>query len=236
MAYTSLRSGRFTAAQQDYCEGPRVFERTNPVLFLGVAPLTGFDEASHICDALIAEGFRIYQPSLVNFFGTATATSRINDTLTFAAADGCGGLPILVGQSNGATSSLYWAATHPCAAVVALIPAIDVQASYEANTSGVRAVYESAYSITYPTPIPDAGNPMTLAMAGDLDNTPVQVWYASNDAFSTLTVEAYATAVEGFLANAPLSEAHDVGALGHTEAAVQAVSAASAVAFVLAHL
>lgn len=227
MTASILSSGRFTASTADRTEYPRIQRRRRPVIVMpggGDTAANRFGDFDHVGQAIVAAGFRCYQPSVPNMLGNDLSVQRITDAVTFAHANGCEGPPILVGQSNGAACAFRWARENEAAGIVAMIAPLDAQAIYDADEFGLRSDYEAAFGITYPEPVPTVANPVA-GLTGDGYGCPIQVWYASDDELSTL-----GDAIDKFTATG--SDMHDVGALGHTAEAVEAVAAADVVAFI----
>lgn len=167
-------------------------------------------------------------------FGNAISkTESIDDALTYARANlnASNAKAVLVGISMGTAVALDYAADHPdrVACVIAILPVIDQQAIRDANTvvggQNLRNAIDTAHGVVYPAPLPAGVDVATRTAA--LQGFPIQLWYASGDAVS-VNVGTFAAAVN--------CEIHDVGALGHTPAAIVAVDKAQVVSFVAAHL
>lgn len=166
---------------------------------------------------------RLREETTGQSWGNATADTRIDAALAWLRANttATSDPPLLVGASEGACDALTYASDHPVAGVIGIIPAIDIQAMRVADTLGLRAAIDAAWGVTYPAALPAGANPATLTAA--LSSVPQQHWYASNDTVSA-NIAAYAAAVGADLRN--------VGALGHTDAAIAAVAATDVLTFI----
>lgn len=232
MTATSLATGRSTAAALDLTVTPRHRVARPPVVYFhgvnGDASQPMSSAVLVILRALAAHGFPIVVPTISAYWDNATGQTRIANALTYARASlaATADPAILVGASHGAGSALHWAAVNPTlvAAVVGIIPAIDYQAIRVADTAGLRASIDTAWGVTYPAALPVGANPSTRT--ADLQAIPIQLWTASDDAVSA-NASTFDTAL-------PLCTTTSVGALGHTETAIAAVTAADVVAFVQA--
>lgn len=227
---SSVSSGRFTSGQQDlYIEGRYRITR-RPVVYCHGASGSGYPTANTSVDPIIKaiarEGFTVLVPYIALLWSNATKDTRIADALTWGRANlACSSAdPLVVGVSMGGGAALHYAANHATAGVVGIIPAIDYQAIRVADTSGLRAGIDTAAGVTYPAALPAGFNPSTLTAS--LTTTPIQLWTASNDAVSA-NAATFATAVGADL--------HDVGALGHTDAAIAAADIPTIISFLAAH-
>lgn len=195
------------------------------------------DDPAGTVPALVEAGFRVYIPSVPLLFGNATAQTRIDNALTRAVADGCTGAPALVGASNGSACAFPWMRTHPTAVFVGILPPVDLAAIYKYDTFSAQDEIGTAWGIATDGSgtLPAGASALQAAMDGDFDGIPMQLWYASDDTLSTVTDEDFPTAIAGLVASTTDTDLHDVGALGHTVQALEAVDPAEVVAFVLAH-
>lgn len=122
----------------------------------------------------------------------------------------------LVGASMGFQSAAVYARAHPTqiAAIVGFIPLCDLTDIHTNNRAGATADINTAYGGAYSEATYGAAhNPVTFASQLTM---PIQLWYASDD---TAVIPSTVTA---FDAAAPNCTINDVGALGHTEAAIAA--------------
>lgn len=237
MTSTALQTGRFTAGVPDLTIHPRRRVARPPVVYLhginggAVQPLTPTTPGElQVLRELSKLGFPIVAPTIDAFWGNATGEARVNAALAWARANmGATSAPaIIVGTSHGGGSALRYAAGNPTlvACVVVMVPALDFQALRVANTIGLRGSLDVAWGATYPAALPVGANP--AERTADLAGMPIQMWTASDDPVS----ENAAT-----FAAAPgmTVDARNVGALGHSAAAVTAVDEAAAAVFVQAN-
>jgi pimeloyl-ACP methyl ester carboxylesterase len=223
-------NARFTVGVNgDASWNPRVYANARPLIFCHSAGMTGGEMVGYgqlpavapLVSDLIDLGFPAVAPTLGVEWGNATSMARITDALAWLRArNGTTAPAVLVGASMGACAAVTWAAANPTdvACIVGLIPAIDLQAIRVADTGGLRSSIDTAYGIAYPAAMAVGTNPVTLSVPG----VPIGLWTASNDAVSANAAN---------LAGATVT---NVGALGHTTAAVAAAQA-GAVAFVRAN-
>lgn len=164
-------------------------------------------------------------------WNNATARSRIQTAAAWLRTNrGCVGPAWLIGSSMGGTNSLGYAIASPAdvAGVIGVICAVDMDdiRDNDRGTSG-RANIDAAHGLTWTAP----GTPALPAGVNPADNTgvltglPIQLWSANDDtvALHSLT-QTFAAAVGATLV--------DVGALGHSDAAMAAVDPAVVLAFI----
>lgn len=137
---------------------------------------------------------------------------------------------LVLGISMGAALAVRFSQLHPfqTAGVVGIIPAYDPKAIYNYSNVGDAAM-EAAWGFSgignFPTGLDLA------ASATDASSVPIWSAYASDDALvPASSVTAYHSAVGGEAANIT-----DLGALGHTDAAIAAVSVAAVARFLVAN-
>jgi pimeloyl-ACP methyl ester carboxylesterase len=227
----SSSTGRLTAGVLDVVLDPHYRAARNPVVYchggsadalqaagVGLAAIPG------VLAALTRALFTIAAPTLgVAHWGNPAARARIADAVAWLEANrAVAGPAILVGTSMGAAAALNYAADNPgdVAAVVGIIPAVDLQAVRVADTGGARAGRDAAYGVAYPAALPAGANP--AARVAELD-VPVLLCTASDDAIS-VNAGTFAAAIG--------AELVDVGALGHDNDAVAAVDPEAVAAFV----
>lgn len=153
-------------------------------------------------------------------WGNDRHVQAIEEAVTYIEATrGTSGQIVLVGGSMGNLGALGYLRLHPekVRAYVGIIPALDL-----ANLNLIPAV-ASDLTIAYGAPYNDATmgpthSPVRYAASLDAD-VPIHLWTASND---TITVPSTADA---FVAARPQTLRTNVGALGHSEAAVTAAQA-----------
>lgn len=234
MAYNTLSSDRFTAGQSDRTFGPRVDNHQYyPLIWMtggiNTAESYGYIGFQAHLDALMVERFSGAMPSIPGQLGNATAKATIAATRQYLIDRNRGksGKIILSGRSNGCVSSMLYAADHPeqIAGIVGFLPPIDAQYLYDNNTGGLQASYEAAYGITYPTPLPNGASPMDASVLAAIADIPILLYYASND-----TITTGGDKLDDFVA-ATNTTLVDVGALGHTDAAVEAADTQQIVDF-----
>lgn len=136
----------------------------------------------------------------------------------------------VLGISMGGAAATRYTQLNPAsvAAVVGIIPAYDPKAIYVNNEVGDAAM-EAAWSFSGLANFPDALDLGTKAALAS--SVPLLTGYASNDTIvPAASVTAYHTAAGGDPANIV-----NVGALGHTDAAIAALSIATIARFLVAH-
>ncbi len=230
----SVGTGRFTFGGNDTIFRPRIPLVRNPVVWahgLGDSGnLINAESASRnilrrVCD----QGFSVVAPSTTNGWGNQTTQDRVDDALTYH-TDNLGGTgkAILFAVSMGTCAVMNWAVNTPTrvACIVAFLPCVDLQAVREDPSVGpsFRPSMDTAYNITYPTPVPDASNPSNNTAA--LSGFPIQLWAATADPVSTN--------VATFVANTG-AEYTDLGNYGHTFTAISHADIDRIAAFVQEH-
>lgn len=233
MTVSSVGFARAIAALEDAFLVPRLHPYGRPVMYLHgssadageIVGSTATGSIRLINTAIADAGFAMAAVTATQLWGNATSLTRLTsgrDWLvdTLLAQDA----PVaLVGVSHGTAWAFAYAAVNPSlvSAIVGILPIADVENVRDDDLGGHRSDIDTAWGITYPTPLPQAGNPLlnTATLAG----VPMQLWYASDDAYST-GISDFATATN--------AELHDVGALGHTDAAVDAVDIPDVIAFI----
>lgn len=227
-----LGTDRFTSLASDLVWTPRIQGPARPpIVFL--SGLNGnpedvlADQNGRLVTPLVEAGFTAVVPDTDAFWGNEVGATRIMDALSYARNTlGCSNDPaILIGGSMGGGSALLWAAQNPSlvSCVVVFIPAVDFQALRVNNPMfNVRGSIDTAWGVTYPAALPTGADPATRA--NDLKYTKVQMWTASDDPIS-VNHAAFSATVG--------AETHNLGALGHTTAAVLAVDPVAVAAFVV---
>jgi len=232
--YSTLSSDRFVASLSDRIAGPRVDNhKYYPVIYTtggaGTPLSSGFTGATAHVSALIDARMTVAMPDVAWLLGNATAKTRIGATRTYLAAGSTGKADkvILMGQSNGAISSILYAAANPThvAGVIAFIPPVDATYLYVNDVASLRVRYETAWDVTHPTALPDGASMLDASVMAALGDIPVLIYYASDDDITT-----GGAGLAGFLANTN-SAAVSVGALGHTNTAVAAANTEQIVEF-----
>lgn len=229
-----IGEGSFTAAVQDARWLPHHRVARPPVVYCQglYAPMdqTAITAIANTLRAILSYGFSIVVPNLLGYWGNATGNSRIIDALAYARANlGATNAPaIIVGASHGAGSAMRFTAQQPAmvSAVVGIIPALDYQ-QLRVNDPlglGIRSSIDAAFGVTYPAALPALTSPMTRT--AELSAKPIQLWTASDDPVS-VNHATFSAAVG--------AETHNLGALGHSDAAMAAVDHAAVAAFVNDH-
>lgn len=155
-------------------------------------------------------------------FGNDLVVTRIGQAISYLRASwGSEGKVALIGQSMGACSALNYALRFPenVACVAGVIPMLDIQGIIDNPASaGFKPQIDAAYGGTYNNAT-DGPTHSPVLFAGDMDpDLPIKLWTASNDPWA---LPAHA---EAFVAARPQTEHVNVGALGHTDTAVDAIT------------
>lgn len=152
-------------------------------------------------------------------WGNDTHVTRIAEAVNYLATTwGIHGRVTLVAGSMGNLGALGYARAHPenVRAVAGIIPALDLaDLMLRGAASDINAAYPPSYNDATMGP---THSPVQYADELDPDLN-IHLWTASND---TICVPATAAA---FVAARPQTIRTDLGALGHTEAAVSAAQA-----------
>ena len=236
----SVGVGRFTASTTDAYYLPSQRLDKAPVVFCHPTGTTTVSYAGNdlanwsgirrILRRVAGMGHVVVCPTAANLWGNTTGRARITDALTYARSTlGASSAPaVLIGASQGGLAALSWAMNNPAdtACVVGLIGAVDLNDIRDDDDAGQRAAIDAAYGVTYPAALPAGVNP--AGRASEFTTIPTQWWYANNDALvDSPTVTTFA-ATAG-------TDLHDLGALGHTDAAILAVDLDNLAEFVAAN-
>lgn len=161
-------------------------------------------------------------------FGNNTAITRIGQAVTYLRSTwGQSGPVVLVAGSMGVLGAMSYTLANPTevAAIAGVIPGLDLA---DLMLRGAAADINAAYPPGYNDGT-DGPTHSPVQFAGSLPaGLPIKLWTSSND---TICVPATADA---FVAARPQTERENLGALGHTDAAIVAATA-SMVAFVDQH-
>lgn len=236
MPVASVGFARAIASLEDAFLVPRLRPYGKPVMYLHGASATASEIVGStatasirlINEAIARAGFAVGAVTATQLWGNATSVARLTSGRdwivdTHLAQD----TPVaLVGVSHGTAWAFAYAASNPSlvSAIVGILPIADVENVRDTDLGGFRSDIDTAWGITYPTALPTAGNP--LLNTATLAAIPMQLWYANDDPYST-GIADFATSVG--------AELRDVGALGHTDAAIAAVPIPDVVAFVAAN-
>lgn len=237
MGARSLSSGRFSTGLVDAFLAPRIRKARPPVIYChglngtgaqGVGG-QGLPAVAALLSALAADGWPVVAPSTGNTWGNDAGLVRVAAAAAWARAHlGATADPaVVVGVSMGGTTALRWAYETPedCAAAVVILPALDIEWIRANDPEGIdgTASIEAALSLGPSDPVPESADPARFAP--DLA-MPIQLWTASDDDVSHGAASFAATTG---------AQHHDLGPLGHSNAAVAAVDHAAVVEFVAAH-
>lgn len=163
------------------------------------------------------------------------ADDTANDTTATWLIDTYGsvaGKRVAVGGSMGACSQVGYASRYPenVACVVGFIPALDLDWLRDNDFSGAAAVIEAAWGIGPSDPLPTGANPVTVAPV-----VPQMHLYSSDDAFTVGEPGNPSRFLEWAAQYDDLIEVVDLGPLGHSDAAIQAVDVAAVREFIREH-
>lgn len=154
-------------------------------------------------------------------WGNDLVVTRIGQAITYLQSIGVTTPVGLVGVSMGGLSVLNYALRFPenVACVAGVIPATDL-ADLRANTDpAMTAVYGEIDAIYGAPPNADYTGHSPILFAADLPATmPIYFWSSSDDPL------VRPPTIDAFLAARPQTGHTDLGALGHTDAAVDAAS------------
>lgn len=225
--YATVRGvGVYVASEAHTCLSERLYKRTatrRPVVFFpgGVGGdrkfLTSTVDGSAVALALAEAGFPLISaefggPSL---WGNATTATRIGQAWTQVKTElnTLTDKMLLVGVSQGATAAFNYAKSNPTnvAAIVGLVPAVDIQDIHTNNRNGSAASIEAAHGGAPPDALNPADNTASFTAI------PHKLYYASDDTtcIASLTT-TFAAASGGTTVN--------LGAVGHTAATVDAAT------------
>lgn len=150
-------------------------------------------------------------------FGNDTGTDQVESQVAYARATwGVVGPLGFIGTSMGFITATNYALLHPddVAFIAGVIPGIDLADLHTRGTTGtlIDAAYPPAYNDAT-----DGPDHSPIQFADQLpDDLPIHLFTTSNDPLSVpATADAWITA-------RPQDERTDLGALGHTEAAIAA--------------
>jgi alpha-beta hydrolase superfamily lysophospholipase len=171
----------------------------------------------------IAEaGYPIVANNHAALWGASPSDTRVDEAVTFARTT-LGAhptkRPFIIGGSMGAATALHWAkAVGPngVAGVIAIIPALDLEAIRTANTLSARAGIDAAWGVTW---ISDRVVALP-AGANAYDNT--SNYLVIDGILFVATDDAVSAGYSTFATNTKF-QLVTVGALGHTDAAIAAV-------------
>jgi acetyl esterase/lipase len=242
--WTSHGTGRAAVGEQDVVLLPRGYRQDGSALGIvychGAAghALSASDPVQRKGEWALVRGLAEHHPVVVAdlggpyTFGNPTTVARIASARAYL-QDVWGARPgavALVGTSMGGAGALNFAARHrdQVAAVVGVVPVCDLEELYTGHDGGYAPYIAAAWGITVGQVLPLLANPLDNVLA--LLGLPLQVWYASDD-----DVVPPST-VDALLSLLGLgTESHDVGRLGHTQAAIGAADVPAILAFLARH-
>jgi hypothetical protein len=230
-----MGTGRYAASQKDvYLSQPSV-TGVRGVIYLHGANNDGtacrdYNNAGelHLVNA-IAEFFPVLSIDAAGptAFGNSAAVTDVGSAVTYAQGTlgWKSGTVLLVGGSMGFITAMNYTKANPTkvGCVVGVIPGIDLNDVVTNNRGGFAAAVNTAYGGTYsevtngPT-----SNPVNYAAS---ITTPIRLFNASDDAL------AVPSTVAAFTAGCASATATSVGALGHTQAAIEAAPRDQILAF-----
>ena len=150
-------------------------------------------------------------------WGNSTAVARVGDAVTYlqGTLGAKSGTVLLIGASMGAVTALNYARANPTkvGCVVGIIPVIDLNDMVTNNRGSLAANINTAYGTYSEATHGPTYNPANYAASL---TTPTRLYYASDDA------TAIPGAVTAFDTACSSATAASVGALGHTQAAIDA--------------
>jgi pimeloyl-ACP methyl ester carboxylesterase len=151
-----------------------------------------------------------------NTFGNNTGLARVEEAVAYLRAEwGQDGPLGFIGGSMGFITSTVYALNHPedVLFIAGIIPGIDLADLYIRGYAGmIDAAYPPAYNDAT-----DGPTHSPIQFVDDLsDELPIHLWTASDD------LEAVPATADAFVAARPQTGRTDLGALGHTDAAVAA--------------
>lgn len=241
--FTSYGAGRYVASEGDVLMLPSAYKRDGTargIVYchgageLAPTPLNAAGNKTYqlrLMQTLVEAGFPLVSCDLgvwaagnttdSNNWGSTQAQTRIGQAKTWLqSASGGGaksGTVLLLGISMGNAAMVNYAKNAAAAvgAMVGILPVADIDDIYQNNRNSYRAAIGSAWGVTFPAALPANSNPAT-SNSGAV-GIPYRTYYASDD---TIALPAPATA----LTTAIGGTATNLGALGHTDAAIGAVS------------
>lgn len=231
---TTYGNGRYVASEDDIVFGTAASwagEQPAGVIFCHGANESALisyaDDAQNAIQRGIAEYATVHLGDLggTNTWGNSTAVARVASAVAYLRSTwDQDGPVVLVGISMGTLSAMAYTLANPTevAAVAAVIPALDLN-DLKVNR-GLAGAIDPAYGGTYNNAT-DGPTHNPVLFAASLPAIPIQLWTASDDAVCVdSTADAFVTA-------RPQTTRVDLGALGHSDAAV-AAAADGVIAFV----
>lgn len=230
MAFSSIVNGRVNSGADDVVVLPRIPLARTPLVYCHSASASPIEAVDSTVNPAIRDmvfspikyGFSVVAGNTGHSFGTAGTDSgynfsnRIQDAIDYHRSN-LGGTPdpvALFGVSMGCADSLIYALENPSevSCIIGVIPAIDLVDIYQNDVDDLRQYVEIGWEITHPTSLPSIAD--LVSRANEL-SVPARFYYSNDDAVtSSAAVTAYSNAG---------AEMIDLGSLGHTNAAIDAV-------------
>lgn len=222
----SIDTGRATSGQFDLVARPYVLVGRAPLVYCHSGAGSAYEALVNPFASMIGitkelvdgDGFAVAAPTTGAAFGNETHRDRIRAAVTLARTHGATADPPIFCCTSMGTAGAMNFAVHPdeesVACIVGFIPAFDLQHARDEDWPGsnARANIDAAWGVTYPAALPAGADPASNTTA--LADLPIQLWYANNDLWAE-TIIPFGAATG--------AELHDLGALGHTDAAIAAV-------------
>lgn len=242
MTLTSISSGsgRVQASETDLWIRPSrgfQFGSRRGVLYAhqgtasGLAPIdyTNFAGTARLLDAIAGYGYVVASQDLggTAHWGNTTAQARVGATDSWLLASTAAGAStadrIAVGISMGGAAAVNYFGKSPghvadLAALVLILPALNLDFYYQNDTGSARAPIETAWGITYPTALPANADPQTNMALIAAATIPTRIYFASDD-----PIQDSAMATANLAALGGNGSTVNLGALGHTDAAIAAI-------------
>lgn len=186
-----------------------------------------------ILAALTNEGFQVVAPSMGNTWGNQASQTAIAEAIVWGRTlDSNTTKTVVMGTSMGGAAALQYALSHigDVSCIVLFEPALDLEYIRTTNTvegiTDLRASIDAAWGFVYPATMTTGSSPLDIA--GALSSIPIQLWYATDDDIS----HNYAS----FATSHGNTTLKSLGAVGHTDAALAAVTISDVVSFVKANI
>jgi len=211
---TSTGQGRYVASEWDAVFSTRGAPKPPLVWCHGNHGTALLDYANYnIQLRALAQQYTVIVADLgFNAFGNDTHILRIEQAIARLAALGATGPVVMWGNSMGGAGALNYAVNNPedLAAVVTIIPAIDLDYTAYSPANAAGPYIDAAYPPAFDDTNPDHAAHNPIIFATDIPDTlPVGLWYSSND---PVCLPAKATAFE---AARPATDTVNFGAHGH---------------------
>jgi alpha-beta hydrolase superfamily lysophospholipase len=180
--------------------------------------------------AVAGEGHTVVCMSAPDTWGNATLVKRARAGIQYVRDNFKAlGPAVLIGASHGGLCALryYMENGHDVAGIIGMIGVVDMDdvRDNDLGGMGLRADIDAAWGVTYPAALPAGANPADNPSR--FTGVPIQWHYASDDAIARATpITTFASAVGGNMTT------YNLGALGHTDAAILAVNETTVLNFI----